>query len=289
MSARTVAFQGELGAYSELAAREYFGFEVEVLPSPAFPEVFERVSDGRADAGMIPIENSLAGSIHENYDLLLEHDLHIVGEIKLRIVHHLIVNAGVKIEEVRRVISHPQALAQCRDFVRGIEEAEAVPVYDTAGAVRELKGSGARDTAAIASAQAAADYELEVLASGIESNHENYTRFLAIEREPPAEPGDKVSIVFALHHEPGMLFKALGVFALRDIDLQKIESRPLLGTPWEYMFYLDFAGNADEENIGKALDHMGELTSFLRVLGCYRTGPVADGSFVLERAVGRAS
>jgi len=287
-----VAFQGELGAFSELAAREFFGQAIEVSPSPTFAEVFAKVTDGTAEAGIIPIENSLTGSIHENYDLLLEHDLHIIGEIKLRIVHHLIVNPGVKREDIRRVMSHPQALAQCRDYIRSLPGIEVRPVYDTAGAVQELKNSGARDTAAIASAQAAADYRLEILASGIESNHQNFTRFLAISPRPLTEsdpsrgnPADmKVSIAFALHHAPGTLFKGIGVFALRDIDLLKIESRPLLGKPWEYLFYLDFSGDLEEPRIKKALDHLGELTTLLRVLGCYHRGRVADGSSLVKRS-----
>jgi prephenate dehydratase len=283
MAVRSVAFQGELGAYSELAAREFFGADVQVSPTQTFSEVFDKVASKQCDAAMIPIENSLAGSIHENYDLLMEHDLHIVGELKLRIVHHLIVNPGVKLEDVKRVISHPQALAQCRDFIRKLGHVKSEPVYDTAGAVRDLKESGDRTTAAIASAQAAVDYELDVLASSIESNHENYTRFLAVSREPASTAGEKISIAFALLHKPGMLFKGLGVFALRDIDLLKIESRPLMGTPWEYLFYVDLSGDLDDSNIQKALDHMRELTSVLRILGCYPSGRTADGSSVVNR------
>ena len=283
-----VAFQGELGAFSEMAAREFFGPDIEVAPSPTFTDVFTRVTDGAARAGIIPIENSLAGSIHENYDLLLEHTLSIIGEVKLRIVHNLIVNPGVKLSDVRRVISHPQALAQCREYLRKLPGVKIVPVYDTAGAARELRESGAGDTAAIASAQAAADYGLNVLASSIENNHENYTRFLAIAPQPLSDFGDpeemKVSVVFALQHQPGTLFKGIGVFALRDINLLKIESRPLLGSPWEYLFYLDLAGHLNESRINKALDHLGELTSFLRVLGCYRRGLVADGNSLVRRA-----
>lgn len=283
MAAMTVAFQGELGAYSELASREFFGHDIEVSPSATFPEVFEKVTGKIVDAGMIPIENSLAGSIHENYDLLLEHDLHIIGELKLRITHHLIANQDVRLDEIRRVISHPQALAQCRDFLRSLKNVTVEPVYDTAGAVRQVKSSGARDVAAIASAQAAVDYGLTTLKSGIESYHQNYTRFLAISREPRAETGDKVSIVLSLQHQPGMLFKALGVFALRDIDLMKIESRPLASTPWQYLFYIDIAGSLEEQRIQKALDHMDEITTLLRVLGCYPNGQISDGSSVIMR------
>jgi len=282
-----VAFQGELGAFSEMAAREFFGAEIEVSPSPTFAEVFSKVTDGAARSGIIPIENSLAGSIHENYDLLLEHQLSIVGEVKLRIVHNLIVNPGVTLGDVKRVISHPQALAQCREFLGRLPGVAVDPVYDTAGAARELRQSGARDTAAIASAQAATDYGLDVLATSIENSHENFTRFLAIATRPLTEFGDpadmKVSIAFALQHQPGTLFKSIGVFALREINLLKIESRPLLGRPWEYLFYVDFAGHLNESRIVKALDHLGELTSFLRLLGCYRSGQVAEGTPVLKR------
>ena len=283
----TVAFQGEFGAFSELAAREFFGASADVSPSPTFLEVFGKVRDGRADAGIIPIENSLAGSIHENYDLLLEHELRIIGEIKLRIVHHLMANEGVRISEVRRVVSHPQALAQCREYIRKLRNVETVSVYDTAGAARELRANRRADTAAIASAQAAADYELQVLARGIESNHQNFTRFLVVAPEgtllPPTTGEMKVSVAFSLSHEPGSLFKSLAVFALRDINLLKIESRPLLGEPWQYLFYLDFAGSLDEERCGRALDHLGELTAFVRVLGNYAQGHIVDGSSVVER------
>jgi prephenate dehydratase len=282
-----VAFQGELGAYSELAAREFFGPTIDVLPSATFLEVFSRVTSGKADAAMIPIENSLAGSIHENYDLLLEHDLTIIGEIKLRIVHNLIVQPGTKLSDIRRVISHPQALAQCQNFLRKLRGAETVAVYDTAGAAREIMESGARDTAAIASAQAAADYNLEMLAESIESNHQNYTRFLVIAKKPiadvPQAEETKTSVAFSLRHQPGALFKGVGVFALRDINLLKIESRPLIGEPWQYLFYLDFAGDVGNPNCAKALDHLHELTSFIRVFGKYPVGRVVDGPAIVDR------
>lgn len=283
----SVAFQGELGAFSEAAARAYFGDGVTLSPSATFREVFFKVADGEVESGIVPIENSLAGSIHENYDLLLEHALHIVGEIKLRIVHHLVANSGTSLGDIRRVLSHPQALAQCRDFLRGLPGTTPVPVYDTAGAAKDLKTSGALDSAAISSAQAASDYGLEILASGIESNHQNFTRFLIVAPTPgPARDSAgsrKVSVAFALHHAPGTLFKSIGVFALRDIDLLKIESRPIPGTPWEYLFYLDFAGDVEDPKVVKALDHLGELTSFLRVLGCYPSGETVDGGVPFER------
>jgi len=263
-----VAFQGEPGAYSEQAVFDYFG-AVETLPCESFEVVFEAVNAGKCDAGLIPIENSLAGSIHQNYDLLLRNQLHIVGEYLLRVRHCLIALPDVKKEDIKKAISHPQALGQCAAYLRehGIK---AEQVYDTAGSVKMLKESGARDTAAIASKRAAELYEMQILEEGIEDNVENYTRFLAVQREsvPPVDEA-KTSIVFTLKNQPGALFKAMSVFALRDIDLTKIESRPLQGKPWEYLFYIDFIGATHEETIKRALDHLGEYALTLRVLGSY--------------------
>lgn len=264
-----VAFQGESGAYSEQAVFDFFG-EVETQPCESFDVVFESVVHGSADAGLIPIENSLAGSIHQNYDLLLRHDLHITGEYLLRVRHCLISLPGVAKTEIRKVISHPQALGQCAAYLRGLG-VRVESAYDTAGSVKILKESGARDTAAIASRRAAAIYEMQILEEGIEDNPENYTRFLVVSRtaiEAP-EGNAKTSIVFTLKNQPGALFKALSVFALRDIDLTKIESRPLQGQPWEYLFYIDFAGSSHEERVRRALDHLGEYALMLRVLGSY--------------------
>jgi len=271
-----VAFQGEPGAYSEQAVFGYFG-AVETEPCESFDKVFEAVASGRAESALIPIENSLAGSIHQNYDLLLRYDLHIVGEYLLRVQHCLIVALGVQMADIKKVISHPQALGQCAGYLRerGIRPET---VYDTAGSVKMLKESGARDTAAIASRRAADLYGMEILEEGIEDNPENYTRFLAITpamsagASPEAirtEGESKTSIVFTLKNTPGALFKALSVFALRDIDLTRIESRPLQGQPWEYLFYIDFAGAVHEPRVAKALDHLGEYALMLRVLGSY--------------------
>jgi prephenate dehydratase len=263
-----VAFQGEAGAYSEQAAYGYFG-PIEAQPAESFDAVFKAVTSGKVDAGLIPIENSLAGSIHQNYDLLLSHDLHIVGEYLLRIRHCLIAAPGVQISDIKKAISHPQALGQCAAYLRerGIQP-EAV--YDTAGSVKMLKGSGALDTAAVASKHAAQLYGMQVLEEGIEDNLENYTRFLAIARSPVRPDGEaKTSIVFTLKNTPGALFKALSVFALRDINLSKIESRPLVGKPWEYLFYIDFIGAEHDPHVAKALDHLCEYALMLRVLGSY--------------------
>src|SRR5512138_3569085 len=263
-----VAFQGEPGAYSEQAVFNYFE-EVETRPCESFDAVFDSVVCGECEQGLIPIENSLAGSIHQNYDLLLRHDLHIVGEYLLRVQHCLIALPGVKKEDIKKAISHPQALGQCAAYLRklGIKPEQ---VYDTAGSVKMLKESGACDTAAIASRRAAELYEMNILEEGIEDNPENFTRFLAIAKENVKPQGEaKTSIVFTLKNQPGALFKALSVFALRDIDLTKIESRPLQGKPWEYLFYIDFIGAAHEDTTRKALDHLGEYALMLRVLGSY--------------------
>ena len=275
---KRVVFQGELGAYSEMATYSYFGDDVTVVPRETFGDIFAAVADGEADHGIVPIENSLAGSIHENYDLLLEHDLVITGEIKLRIAHNLLANKGARIETIRRVFSHPQALSQCKTFLKTLTGAELISLYDTAGAAKRVRESGSTTDAAIAGDQAARDYGLEVLASGIESNHLNYTRFLILSRELDARGEDsKTSIVFSTKNIPGALFKSLSVFALRDIDLYKIESRPLAGSPWKYLFYLDFDGDIRDEVIGKAIGHLEEITEMLKVLGSYPKGREVTG------------
>lgn len=263
-----LAFQGEPGAYSEQAVFESFG-EVETQPCETFDDVFAAVTSGVCESGLIPIENSLAGSIHQNYDLLLRHDLHIVGEYFLRVRHCLIGFPGVDKSEIRRVTSHPQALGQCAGYLRELG-VKTEPVYDTAGSVKMLKESDERFTGAIASQRAAEIYGMQVLQEGIEDNPENYTRFLSIEPVPVQPAGEaKTSIVFSLKNQPGALFKALSVFALRDIDLTKIESRPLAGKPWEYLFYIDFVGAMKDETVKRALDHLGEYALMLRVLGSY--------------------
>jgi prephenate dehydratase len=263
-----VAFQGEPGAYSEEAGHAYFG-EVEMVPHESFYDVFEAVTLGVCQSGLIPIENSLAGSIHQNYDLLLHHNLYIVGEYFLRIRHCLIGFPDVELSTIKRVISHPQALGQCAGYMRkkGIK---SEPVYDTAGSVKLLKSSAEKSTAAIASKKAAEIYAMQVLEESIEDNPENYTRFIEIAQKPiTPENNAKTSIVFTLQNQPGALFKALSVFALRDIDLTKIESRPLVGKTWEYLFYIDFIGTTESDSTRRALDHLGEYAPMLRVLGSY--------------------
>ena len=268
----TIAFQGEPGAYSEAAVLEHFGADTSTLPCESFDAVFAAVTEGRAQLGMIAIENSLAGSIHHNYDLLLQHDLTITGEHYLRVRHCLIAQPGVQISDVRQVISHPQALAQCEGYLRG-HGMHAQVFYDTAGAVKHLKEAGNQQSmAAIASRRAADVYGMCVLEEGIEDNPANFTRFLVIDREASntSIPGKyKTTIVFSLRNQPGSLFKALSVFALRDIDLTKIESRPLVGRPWEYLFYIDFAQPVTDPSAERALAHLEEYAANLRVLGSY--------------------
>ena len=268
-----VAFQGEPGAYSEQAALEHLGEEIATLPCRAFEDVFEAVSEAHATHGMLPIENSLAGSIHRNYDLLLRNELYIVGEYFLRVSHCLMALPGVKLNEIRRVFSHPQALAQCEGSLARMN-LEPMAAADTAGSARALHDNGDRHTAALASRRAAQVYGLEVLRDRMEDNPANYTRFLLLACQPfpvdsPEQNRYKTSIVFSLKNQPGVLFKALSVFALRDVDLTKIESRPIPGKPWEYLFYIDFIGHAASGSCQRALDHLSEFATFLRRLGSY--------------------
>lgn len=266
-----VAFQGEPGAYSEAALVEFFGSKAVAVGKPRFEDVFEAVEDGSCALGFIPIENSLAGSIHRNYDLLREHSLHIIGETTLRVRHCLIAAPGASMDKITKVISHPQALDQCRGFLNRWEGGVRVEqVYDTAGAVKQLAETRNQTTAAIASRRAAELYGMSILMEGIEDDEANFTRFLVLSTEP-VDPGKdaKTSILVCLKNLPGSLFKALSVFALRDIDLTKLESRPLIGQPGEYQFYVDFAGSTKDQKVIRALNHLEEYATLLRVLGSY--------------------
>jgi prephenate dehydratase len=273
----TAAFQGARGAFSEDAARQLLGSGFETIPCRTFEEMFEAVSTGAADCAVVPIENSLAGSVHKNYDLLMEHDLTILGETNVRIVHHLIAPRGIALSEVRRVHSHPVALAQCEKFLRAHPEIEVAPAYDTAGSVKMIVESGSKDEAAIAGATAAEVYGAEIIAESIEDNAQNFTRFLLLARPEHADSiktvsnnsQRKTSIVFRVANKPGGLFRSLAAFALRDIDLTKIESRPIEGRPWEYSFYLDLIGDQHEQHVERALANLEELAESVRVLGSY--------------------
>lgn len=264
-----IAYQGEPGAYSEAAALR-FDPHAEVEPCASFDAVFAAVDEGRVDRGILPIENSIGGSIHRNYDLLVEHELSIVGEVTLKVTHQLLGVAGATLAGVRRIYSHPQALAQCERFLRGLQGVEIVANYDTAGSAKLVREEGAVEAAAIASMRAAEVFGLSVLASGIQDFDENITRFLIVSRSPtPCGVPDKTSLVFTLPNEPGGLFKALSVFALRNIDLTKLESRPIRGRAFEYLFYVDVAVPRHDRQCERALAHLEELAHSVRVLGSY--------------------
>jgi prephenate dehydratase len=277
-----ILFQGERGAFSELAAIEYFGGKQKAVSVAQWEDVFAAVEKRKNDFGIIPIENSLGGSIHKNYDYLLQHDLHITGEIYLKISQFLLANKGVTLHQVRRIFSHPQGFEQCHLFLKKLPMPELLPVSNTAAAAKIIKEQCLQDAAAISSMQAAIDYDLRVLARDIEDNKENITRFLVLSKKPAGRSGPqamKTSVVFSLKNMAGALFKSLSVFALRDIDLLKIESRPVKGKPFEYMFYLDFAGSEGDEPQKNALNHLREITVFCRVLGSYPVGKLAHPEY----------
>lgn len=272
---RTVGFQGELGAFSQVAASQLApGYTP--IPFGSFDQVFEAASNGKVSAAVIPIENTLHGSVHENYDHLLKYNLPIHGETFVRIVHNLIAPPKVKRSQVRRVYSHPVALNQCRHFFENNPQFEKTSFYDTAGSVKMLMEQGLKDAGAIASATAAEIYGARILEKSIEDDRQNYTRFFLLNKPSAKGFGKRIpevryktSVVFTTRNIPGALFRALSAFALRDLNLTKIESRPLRGTPWDYLFYVDFIGHTDDQVTGYALGHLAEVADMWRVLGCY--------------------
>ena len=263
-----VAIQGEAGSFSHEAAKRMLpGWGI--VPCARSAEVFDRLERGAVNAAVIPIENSLAGSVAEHFDLLLARNVSIQREYRLRIVHNLIAAPGVKMGEIRRVYSHPVALDQCRDFFRRHSKIQATPFYDTAGSVKHVLESGLRDAAGIAGRYAATVYKGRILMAGIEDDKRNFTRFFLIRKGRRVVPGaNKTSIAFRVKNVPGALFKALSVFALRDISLTKIESRPMRGRPWEYVFYADLLCG-DNKVAHNALRHLAESASPVKVLGVY--------------------
>jgi prephenate dehydratase len=287
-----VAIQGELGSFSHEAAERMLP-RCTVVPCARSAEVFDRVQRESVGAAVIPIENTLAGTVAEHADLMLTREVFIQGEYLLRIVHNLIAVPGVQLRSLRRVLSHPVALDQCRDFFRRHGKIEAVPFYDTAGSVKHVMANQLKDAAGIAGRQAAREYSGKVVQSSIEDDKGNFTRFFLIRKPGRIKPSgnggsrvtgrksrgvdyqgliprgaNKTSIVFQVKNVPGALFKSLSVFALRDISLSKIESRPMRGRPWEYVFYLDFL-RGDDEPARNALRHLGEVAEFVKVLGIY--------------------
>jgi len=281
-----VAIQGELGSFSHEAAERMLP-RCTVVPCARSVEVFERLERGSVGAAVIPIENTLAGTVAEHADLMLTRDVFIQGEYLLRIVHNVIAMPGVRLGALRRVLSHPVALDQCRDFFRRHPKIEAVPFYDTAGSVKHVIANQLNDAAGIAGKQAAREYSGNIVRSGVEDDKSNFTRFFLIRKLRQTAGGstgkkqgsagyhrliprsaNKTSIVFKVRNVPGALFKSLSVFALRDISLSKIESRPMRGRPWEYVFYVDFL-RGDDEPARNALRHLGEVAEFVKVLGIY--------------------
>lgn len=263
-----VAIQGERGSFSHQAA-EALAPRAKVLPCSRSVEVFDALDSGQATCAVIPVENTLAGYVGEHLDLLLERDVFIQQEYRLRIEHNLIVAPGVKLRDLRQVFSHPVALDQCRRFFRKHPRIAPTAFYDTAGSVKHVAGNKLKDSGAIASRRAAREYDGEILLQGLEDEKQNFTRFFLIQKQKKElVNADKCSIVFSLRNISGALFKALSVFALRDLDLSKIESRPVRGKPWEYMFYVDVLRGEDEA-MRKALDHLGEIAGFVKVLGLY--------------------
>jgi prephenate dehydratase len=270
MAGKKVAFQGERGAFSEQAARQLTGSSARVIPCDSFDTLFDKVESGKATVGVIPIENSLMGSIHRNYDLLLERDLQVIDETQVRVVHCLIAPPVTTLRKVKKVYSHPAALDQCRRLFAKYPSLSAQSFYDTAGAVKMLAEQMPSDAAAIASPLAAEIYGMKVLRKSIEDEKFNFTRFLLLAKKArPVRGVAKTSVVFSLKNEPGNLYRALSVFALRDIDLRKIESRPSRRKAWEYYFYVDFIGSLKEDRVKFALANLEEITHFVKILGCY--------------------
>ncbi len=280
----TVAFQGERGAFSEAAAVKLLGGSIAVRPCRSFEDVFDTVTSHAVIAAVVPVENSLAGSVHRTFDLLGRAHLEIAAETLLRIRHNLIARPGTRLEDVRRVLSHPVALAQCREFFAASPELEAVEAYDTAGSVRMVLERNRDGEAAIASREAAELWGGEILAEGIEDHEENWTRFLLLARPDDAArlkaqvpPGPmKTTVVFRTKDAPGALFHALGAFALREVNLTKLESRPVPGRPWEHAFYADLEGSAAETPVANALRHLGEMCEEVVVLGSYAMSPAPE-------------
>ena len=266
---RRAAFMGRIGTFSHKACLQYFGDRVEAVPARTFKDVFDAVAAGSVDFGIVPIENSLSGSIHQNYDHLLGYDLKIIGEIKLRIMHHLMAQPGTGIEDVRRVLSHPQVFGQCLQYLDRFDW-ERVAVSDTAGAAQRVSCCAEPGDAAIANLVAAETYGLTVLAEGIETNPRNYTRFVVVGREPiDARPPQKSSLICAARNEPGALYSILQVFAQNGINMIKLESRPMTGEPWRYMFYIDLEANLEDPQLAPVCQALTERAEFLKLLGSY--------------------
>jgi len=270
-----IAFQGERGAFSEEAAVKLLGEDIELVPRTTFEALYSSIQDGVADYILAPIENSLAGSVYRSYDLLISSGLHIQAEVVIPIAHYLIGVPGATFERITQVSSHPVALAQCERFFASHPNIKRVASDDTAGSVREVMAAGDPTKAGIASQRAAKVYGAAILREHLEDHPENYTRFLLLATSAEiAENADKLSLVLHLAHKPGSLCSALGAFAKRNLNLLKIESRPIPGTPWSYCFYLDLQASLNNPSTRTALEELKQFTDSAKVLGCY---PQAKG------------
>ena len=270
----TIAFQGELGAFSQEAAHQHFGPETATLRCRTFAEIFEAIHEGRATQGILPVENTLAGTVIPVYDLLVDHDLRIQAEVILRVEHNLMAPPGAELSDLKRVLSHPQALAQCERTLQRLG-LEPVIHYDTAGAARDLASNPTPETGALASELAAEIYGLEILARNVEDRLLNYTRFFILgSADPVRRDPSKTSIIFSTRHVPGALYSVMSILAEQQINLTKIQSRPRRNRPWHYLFYVDFEGHEDDANVREALLGVLKRASFLKVLGSYPAAPL---------------
>lgn len=266
-----VAFQGEPGAFSEDACFKYFGNGVQTRPFPDFASVFEAVEKDRVSHAMVPVENSIGGSVAQVNDLLLDHDLTVSGEAIVPVRHHLMAFDDATLGSIKEVISHPQALGQCRKFLANHPEWRVTPAYDTAGSARIVSEAKRLDLAAIASRRAASVYGLKILKEDIQSETANFTRFFVLEKNPsPVPDANKTSIVFATKNVPGALHKCLGEFASRGVNLTKLESRPRKNKPWVYVFYADLDGSIDDPNCHAAIGGLLKTGAFVKILGSYK-------------------
>ncbi len=273
-----VAFQGEPGAYSESAVLTFFGSSSQPVPCRRFSDVFRSVETGETEFGVVPIENSIEGSVNQVYDLFLKYDHKVCGEIVLKIAHCLIANPGTKLDTIKVIYSHPQALAQCRSFLENLD-CEMISTYDTAGSVKMIKEQQLMDAGAIAGERAAEIYNMNILARNISDTPNNYTRFFVLSKnDAPPSGNDKTSVIFSTRHVPGALYQILGEFAKRKINLTKIESRPTKRRPWEYNFYLDFEGHRTEKHCAEALEGLRSKAVFVKVLGSYPKAPEVSNS-----------
>lgn len=270
-----ISFQGEYGAFSEQAALAYFGSSCVPVPRENFRDVFEDVRKKRAAAGIVPIENSLFGSVHQNFDLLQEYPLFIIGEVKLRIRMNLLALPSTSLRDIRDVYSHPQALGQSDAFLRTLKNVRLHQYYDTAGAAKMIAEEQRPEAAAIASVQAAAHYGLKIVKKNIETDHRNFTRFIVLSGTPARTDGPaKTSLIFATRHVPGSLVRCLSLFAERNVNILKIESRPFIGKPWEYLFFVDVGKDQHDPDLSSALKQLKKYTSSLKILGSYHIGKV---------------